>query len=189
MEHVPEALRKEVAADVSRLSGQRVGDGDGDSSSAARSALSDKFIDSLMREYRGEQPGLRDKAIRGAWAVGTLVSGKSDQPATLKGFSGWLQQRPGLLLMLNGGISLIALILHLIVTVAAWRIDGVWIGLATGVLFGLSEVYWAWKSFFTEPRNLWLGICCVLILLSFVWQQIHKRVVKELAKTYVDEDA
>lgn len=181
MEHVPQELHEAVRADVDSLRAPHSG-GEGESGGKSRSALSEQFIESLMREHRGETIGVRDKAVRGAWAVGALLTGKSDEAATLKGFSGWLQQRPGLMLMLNGVISLVALILHLIVTVVAWRAEGVWIGLATGVLMGFSEVYWAWRHFFVEPQNIWLGVCCLIVLLYFVWKFFYKRVIKEIAR-------
>ncbi|MBF5003804.1 WG repeat-containing protein [Diaphorobacter caeni] len=189
IEDVPEALRAQVQEEVDRLKAAEGGDeNDGDSgdsfSERTRNALAENFINSIANSSSGKPEGLRGKASFWAFVLDALIFGKAnDKPKTMNGFAGELEQRPGMLLMLNAVLGVLALVLHAVVTVAVWRAEGVWWGLGTAILMGYSEVYWAWKFLFNAPISVGLGICCIVVIFyTFAWRFYFKRILKTFAK-------
>jgi hypothetical protein len=95
----------------------------------------------------------------------------------LKGLAGWLEQRPVLALMANLLLGIAALVGHAFVSVAAWRAEGAWVGLATFALMGFSELYWACRFVASSPWSPWLGVVAVLVVAYvFGWRRLYRRV-------------
>ncbi|QIL70027.1 WG repeat-containing protein [Diaphorobacter sp. HDW4B] len=145
-----------------------------------QSTMSDRLFENFMNSSsRGG-----GKLAGWAFVLHAMFLGKtSNKPQTMSGAAGALEQRPGLLLLLNTLFGIIALICHVVVTVAVWRAEGIWYGLATAVLMGYSEIYWAWKYLFNTPLSVGLGICCIVVLLyTFAWKFFFRRVLKTFVR-------
>ena len=87
------------------------------------------------------------EALLGKWVdVAVLgpesyVIAKSKEPTEHRGLTGWLESRPVVALMTNSVVSILAILCHVLVVIDAWQLEGWMVATATGVLFGLAELY------------------------------------------------
>ena len=188
IQYVPEELHEPVRAAVQAL--KRADHEEGDSGAfssggSVQTALENRITESWTRpsDSGGGVKRAGDKLAIWALILNASVFGKAHKkPRTMGGVAGTLEQRPGLLLLLHALFGVCALVLHAVVTVAVWRSEGMWYGLATAILMGYSEVYWAWRFLFTTPQSLGLGVACVAVFLyTFVWRYLYVRVLKTYA--------
>jgi hypothetical protein len=173
--HVPEALRDQVPGAIQKLPP------DDDDSSGGSSSGSDwltrKLVDSVMGSHATASGRLQQKGLFTAFIVKTMLGAKSDDTPTLKGLAGWFEVRPFLAMVNNLVLGLAALVAHAFVSVGAWRAEGPWVGLGTFALMGFSELYWAWRFFFSTPFRPGLGVACLVVLLYvFAWRWMYRRI-------------
>lgn len=122
---------------------------------------------------------LKHSLSLGAWVLRLAFSGKTTQPVENRGIAGWLERRPFVAAISNNLLSTLAIVCHALVTIEAWALEGWMIALATGVLFGASELYWAWRAFFGDLDRPGLGLTALVPLLYLlVWIPLHRRVAK-----------
>jgi tetratricopeptide (TPR) repeat protein len=182
IEDVPEAIRDEVLRFVKQMPrDDEAEEGDDDQAASASSAKRDWLAKKLVEQIGGEDTKLKRAKFTGlAMLLG--MGAKDDTPPTLRWPLSWLEQRAFAAMMINASFALTALICHLVVTIHAWRMEGVWVGLATAVFMGLSEIYWVWRFFTNDPLNWALAInALVVIAYCFVYRWIHKKVVTAIA--------
>ena len=176
IEHVPEALRDQVPDAIKKLPPEDDDDSSGGSSSSS-DWLTRKLVDSVMGSQQTASSRLQQKGLFTAFIVKTMLGAKSDETPTLKGLAGWFEVRPFLAMVNNLVLGLAALIAHAFVSVGAWRAEGPWVGLGTFALMGFSELYWAWRFFFSTPFRPGLGVACLVVMLYvFAWRWMYRRI-------------
>ena len=185
IEHVPETMREDVlraAADVPKAI-DVAADG-ANTRSALDTWLQQKAMAHVM-SARGEESTFkkaRSKFLLFAWIFKGALIAQSNIPAAHSGVVGWLARRPFAALMINALIALIALTGHGFVVVSVWRTEGAWIGVATAILMGIAELYWAWRFLFTESANVLLGAISVFVALYvLVYRRVHARAARVMA--------
>ena len=183
-EHVPESVRQAAQEAMKTLT-----DNSDDEYTApgekTASWLDTQVANSLLSDKRNEsvlQRGAR-KILFTIFVAKTMLSARSDAPHTLTGVAGWMVQRPFATLMINAVFAIVAMICHFVIAFGAWRAEGVWVGLATGVLMGFAEIYWAWRFLFSDPGSLGLGIAAIVVMAYvFIYRRVHAKVVKVIAE-------
>jgi WG containing repeat len=199
LQYVPKPLQENAKVQGEQMARQReqeddthaAGDGDSDNKSALDSWLHRKITDSLLDTSSNKSATSRFgfKALFGAFVVKVALSAKDSGPVHHRGVLGWLEQRPAALMLINAALALIALIAHVFVTVAAWKAEGVWIGLLTAALMGFSELYWAWRFLFETPVQWGLGVTAILVIAyTFVFKPIHTKVAMAIAAKHANKE-
>jgi len=113
----------------------------------------------------------------GGWMLGSAMKPRTTEPATHRGLTGWLEMRPVFTVMVNAVLGLLALAGHVWVTVKAFALEGWIAGLATAVLMGLSEVYWAWRFLFGDPAHPVLGLTAIAVMAyGLLWVPTYRRI-------------
>ncbi len=184
LEYVPEPIRQAAQEAMKALPGNS-DDEDAAHAETTSSWLDTQVINSMLSDKPDEsilQRAAR-KTLFAVFVAKTMLSAKSDAPHTLTGIAGWMEQRPFAALMINAVFGIVALICHFFVALGAWRAEGVWIGLATGVLMGASEIYWAWRFFFSNPGSLGSGIAAIVVMIYvFAYRRMQAKVAKAIAQ-------
>jgi len=119
----------------------------------------------------------------GAWVLRLAFSGKTTQPVENRGIAGWLERRPIVAAMGNSVLSTLAMLCHVLITIEAWVLEGWLVGVLTGVLFGLSELYWAWRALLGDLGRPGLGLTALVPVLYLVlWVPLFRRVARVYAR-------
>ncbi len=181
LEYVPESVKAEALRLAKEVPRDDENDNDSDGTSEQTRSVSDwatsKLVDQMLNQ---------ETKMKGAKATGLMfligMGAKSKSDATLPGLLGWLEQRPFAAMIFNAIFAVVALVCHIFVTVKAWQLEGMWIGLATGVLMGFSELYWVWRFFMRDPTSIALVIAAIIVLVyCFGYRLLHQKVVKAIA--------
>jgi hypothetical protein len=133
---------------------------------------------------RPEQPFKRVRhALRvGGWVVKNLVFAKSKEPAEHRGLTGWFERRPMVAVMTNAILGILALLCHVLVVIEAWQAEGWMVAVATGVLFGLAELYWLWRALFAGAPDLGLALTALVpALYVLLWLPLYRRIATTYA--------
>lgn len=183
---VPEAIRAGVEEKARALREARKEEDD----DAADSGLSSQIDQHLMGKMLSGQ-----KVSRfwfGIWflkLIGSAMFKRDDSLAKddVRGLSGWLAQHALLSVMLNGVLSLLALGLHVWISILVWKTQGLWIGIATAVFMGLSEGYWLWQWNHAGTLTTLQALACVgVIAVTFVWRHYYKKAARIIASKQPD---
>jgi hypothetical protein len=145
--------------------------------------LADPFI-KLMTE-KPDKPFKRvGHALRlGGWVMRNLVFARSQEAAVHRGLTGWLERRPVAAVMTNAIVSILAILCHVLVTIEAWQLEGWVAALATGLLFGIAELYWVWRAFFGATPDIGLGLTALLpVLYILIWVPVYQRIARVYAR-------
>jgi len=174
---VPEALRTQSREAAGRLPR------DPDEEDPPRAGgdlggwLTRRVVHSAVKGQDTAARRLQHQGFLAAFVMQTALTARSDTPPTLRGLAGWFEQRPVLALAAHLLLGLAALVGHAFVSVAAWRAEGPWIGLATFALMGFSELYWAWRFVASSPWSPWLALVAALVVAYvFGWRRLYHRV-------------
>lgn len=182
LKHVPATIRDEVEARTKSFAPLAVPDA-ASATDRAGTWLADRVTNSAGRSY--ENAAFNTALGTSVWRILLTQSifAKTGTPPTLRGPLGWLEQRPVLTFLGYTLLGLTALVLHLIVTVAAFRSDGLWIGIATAILMGIAELYWAWRYLFNEPVSWGLGLSAVAVAVhALIISPLYRRIGRAYAK-------
>ena len=188
VKYVPAAIQVQVQEALKSL--PREEEVETDTSGTSASWLEKRLIDNMLSETR-EKTTLNRLSQKGLWMAFLFKSAllaKDDQPSVLRGIAGWMEQRPLLTLLMNAALALLALICHIVVTVHVWQMHGTWIGLFTGILMGVAEIYWGWRFLFSDPFYPGFGISAVFVVFyvfGYRWL-LHNRVIKAIAAKHHD---
>lgn len=119
----------------------------------------------------------------GGWVMKNLVFAKSKEPTEHRGLTGWLESRPVVALMTNSVVSILAILCHVLVVIDAWQLEGWMVATATGVLFGLAELYWIWRAFFGGTPDIGLGLTALVpALYALLWVPLYRRIATTYAR-------
>lgn len=190
IDYVPRHLQDAAKAQGEQMTRQREQEAgheheDREDKGAVDRWLHKKLTDSLLGASTDKPATSRlgFKALLGFYVLKGVFSAKDSGPMHYRGLLGWFEQRPAALVLINAVFVLIALIAHVFVTVAAWKAEGPWIGLATAVVMGLAEVYWAWRFLLESPAQWGLGIAAIIVIAyAFVFRSVHTKVAIAIAQ-------
>ena len=121
--------------------------------------------------YTRTQSGDKVEFAFAGWVgVAVILGGLLSVPA------GWFVRRPRWAGAAHLLLGLAALAGHAAVSLAAWQAEGAWIGLATLVLMGFSELYWGGHFLFAEPASPVLA-CAAAAVVAYVfgWRRLARR--------------
>lgn len=139
--------------------------------------MADPFMQMLLEKPQTPWQRVRHSLRMGGWVLRTSMKARTDGPATHKGLTGWLEIRPVLTVMGNAVLGILALGGHIWVTVKAIELEGWIAGVATALLMGLSEAYWAWRFFFVEPTQAGLGLVALAVIAyGVIWVPTYRRI-------------
>ncbi len=88
---------------------------------------------------------------------------------------GWLNQHPWTASTVHALLSLLAVALHAAVSVAAWLAEGPQAGLATLVLVGLADAYWAWRFAWEGAAPGWSLAAGSVVVYLLGWCPLYRR--------------
>jgi hypothetical protein len=96
--------------------------------------------------------------------------------------------------MTNSMVSILAILCHVLVVIDAWQLEGWMVATATGVLFGLAEIYWLWRAFFGGTPDIGLGLTALVpALYVLLWVPLYRRIAtsyaRRLQQQHADGDA
>lgn len=166
LEHVPAELRPQAQAAAAAQATTASEDNE------TPSWLDRQTLGALLDDRTSPS---RRKATWFAFVLKAALGARSDHPPQFRGITGWLEQRPVLLMLVGGLFAILALACHGYVSVRAGQLEGIWIGLLTLLLMGFAEVYWVWRAWFTEPLQWGLGLAACPVILYIFWFAPLKR--------------
>ena len=185
LKYIPEAIRAEVQTAVGKMP---VDDDEGEKSSWVERKVFENILAGNSGNKTVQKFGFL-ALILGGVAKGAFTP--SPEPATLHGYFGllgWLERRSIVAVLLNSLLACIALGLHVWVTVAAWLSHGALVGIATGVLMGISEVIWAIRFWFYSPTQIGMGFVALFVALYvLVYRTLHTKVAVAIAAKAQDD--
>jgi hypothetical protein len=113
---------------------------------------------------------------------------RAPSPSAARSASPSARQRPTGRLAWPALLGVLALVLHALVSAAAWRAEGAGAGLATFVLVGFADAYWAWRFAFDSPAEAglaWAALAtlaaCAAVLCLVGWNSVHRRATRTSA--------
>lgn len=178
--HVPEALREQVREAVAHSASRQ--DAARASAAPARAGgvaqwLARRLADSAPKGHHQATRRLQHGDLAAFPAQAAALPARADRgPPQVQGLARWFKHYPRWALAAHLLLGVAALAGHAAVSVAAWQAEGAWIGLATLVLMGFSELYWGGHFLWADPASPALA-CAAAAVVAYVfgWRRLARR--------------
>jgi len=194
-EHVPPAILQELLGSGVEVPDPAKRAAELKASLQETLARSEKLMADPFFQLMTEKP---DKPLKrvghalrlGGWVMKNLVFARSQEPTEHRGLTGWLERRPVVAVMTNAVAGILAILCHVLVIIEAWQLEGWMVALATGLLFGVAELYWIWRAFFGDTPDTALGLTALVpALYVLVWIPLYQRIARVYARRLAKNDS